>query len=151
MALENTYGGIVIDLRVYAFVNNRFDLENSRNDPRRWNGVSANVRQFDRFDKLVPEDWPGGSGYLLAARPFIIWVCLVTDMSEFDFLVIGSGSGLDVANVAANQGQSVAVVEKGPTGGICLNRGCIPSKMLLYHADILETIERVMNSTSTRQ
>lgn len=63
-------------------------------------------------------------------------------MDEFDFLVIGSGSGLDVANVAANQGQSVAVVEKGPLGGTCLNRGCIPSKMLLYHADVLETIER---------
>ncbi|WP_248905391.1 dihydrolipoyl dehydrogenase [Halocatena marina] len=63
-------------------------------------------------------------------------------MEEFDFLVIGSGSGLDVANVAANQGQSVAVVEKGPLGGTCLNRGCIPSKMLLYHADVLEMIER---------
>lgn len=64
------------------------------------------------------------------------------DMDEVDFLVIGSGSGLDVANVAANRGQSVAVVEKGPLGGTCLNRGCIPSKMLLYHADVLETIER---------
>jgi len=63
-------------------------------------------------------------------------------MDEFDFLVIGSGSGLDVANVAVNQGQSVAVVEKGPLGGTCLNRGCIPSKHLLYHADILETVER---------
>ncbi|RBI58385.1 dihydrolipoamide dehydrogenase [halophilic archaeon] len=63
-------------------------------------------------------------------------------MEEFDFLVIGSGSGLDVANVAVNQGQSVAVVEKGPLGGTCLNRGCIPSKMLLYHADVLETIDR---------
>ncbi|QFU84730.1 dihydrolipoyl dehydrogenase [Natronorubrum aibiense] len=63
-------------------------------------------------------------------------------MEEFDFLVIGSGSGLDVANVAANQGQSVAIIEKGPLGGTCLNRGCIPSKLLLYHADVLETIER---------
>ncbi|NHN42822.1 dihydrolipoyl dehydrogenase [Halorubellus sp. JP-L1] len=63
-------------------------------------------------------------------------------MNEVDFLVIGSGSGLDVANAAANQGQSVAVVEKGPLGGTCLNRGCIPSKMLLYHADVLETVER---------
>jgi dihydrolipoamide dehydrogenase len=63
-------------------------------------------------------------------------------MEEFDFMVIGSGSGLDVANVAANQGQSVAIVEKGPLGGTCLNRGCIPSKLLLYHADVLETIER---------
>jgi mycothione reductase len=61
-------------------------------------------------------------------------------MQEFDFLVIGSGSGLDVANVAANQDQSVAIIEKGPLGGTCLNRGCIPSKRLLYHADVLETI-----------
>lgn len=63
-------------------------------------------------------------------------------MDEFDFLVIGSGSGLEVANVAVNQGDSVAVVEKGPLGGTCLNRGCIPSKHLLYHADVYETIER---------
>jgi dihydrolipoamide dehydrogenase len=63
-------------------------------------------------------------------------------MEEFDFVVIGSGSGLDVANAAVNQGQSVAIVEKGPLGGTCLNRGCIPSKLLLYHADMLETIER---------
>jgi dihydrolipoamide dehydrogenase len=63
-------------------------------------------------------------------------------MNEVDFLVIGSGSGLDVANAAVNRGQSVAVVEKGPLGGTCLNRGCIPSKLLLYHADVLETIER---------
>jgi dihydrolipoamide dehydrogenase len=63
-------------------------------------------------------------------------------MDEYDFLGIGSGSGLEVANVAARQGQSVAVVEKGPLGGTCLNRGCIPSKLLLYHADVLETIER---------
>ena len=62
-------------------------------------------------------------------------------MDEYDFLVVGSGSGLEVANVAARQGQSVAVVEKGPLGGTCLNRGCIPSKHLLYHADVLETIE----------
>ncbi|SEP82197.1 dihydrolipoyl dehydrogenase [Natrinema salaciae] len=63
-------------------------------------------------------------------------------MEEYDVLVIGSGSGLDVANAAANQGWSVAVVEKGRLGGTCLNRGCIPSKMLLYHATVMETIER---------
>ena len=63
-------------------------------------------------------------------------------MEEYDFLVIGSGSGLDVANAAARRGQSVAVVEKGRLGGTCLNRGCIPSKMLLYRAEVLETIER---------
>ncbi|MDQ2052098.1 dihydrolipoyl dehydrogenase [Natronolimnohabitans sp. A-GB9] len=64
------------------------------------------------------------------------------DGDAFDFLVIGSGSGLDVANAAANRGQSVAVVEKGPLGGTCLNRGCIPSKKLLYHAEVMETVDR---------
>jgi mycothione reductase len=63
-------------------------------------------------------------------------------MHTVDFLVIGTGSGLDVANAAVNQGLSVAIVEKGPLGGTCLNRGCIPSKLLLYHADVLETVER---------
>ncbi|TKX52289.1 dihydrolipoamide dehydrogenase, partial [Halorubrum sp. SP3] len=62
-------------------------------------------------------------------------------MQEFDFLVIGSGSGLDVANAMAGRGNSVAVVEEGRLGGTCLNRGCIPSKQLLYHAEVLETIE----------
>nr|WP_310732548.1 MULTISPECIES: dihydrolipoyl dehydrogenase [Halostella] len=66
----------------------------------------------------------------------------MSTMEEYDFLAIGTGSGLDVANAAANQGQSVAVVEKGRLGGTCLNRGCIPSKMLLYHAEVMETIER---------
>lgn len=66
---------------------------------------------------------------------------LVGGMQEFDFLVIGSGSGLDVANAMAGRGNSVAVVEEGRLGGTCLNRGCIPSKKLLYHAEVLETIE----------
>jgi len=66
---------------------------------------------------------------------------VVGAMQEFDFLVIGSGSGLDVANAMAGQGNSVAIVEEGRLGGTCLNRGCIPSKQLLYHADVLETIE----------
>ncbi|WP_254862989.1 dihydrolipoyl dehydrogenase [Halovivax gelatinilyticus] len=65
-----------------------------------------------------------------------------TGIEEFDFVTIGSGSGLDVANAMVDQGRSVAVIEKGPLGGTCLNRGCIPSKQLLYHAEVRETVER---------
>ena len=36
----------------------------------------------------------------------------------------------------------MAVVESGPFGGTCLNRGCIPSKMLIHCADVAETIRR---------
>jgi dihydrolipoamide dehydrogenase len=62
-------------------------------------------------------------------------------MQEFDIIVIGAGSGLDVASALANRGEDVAVVEPGPMGGTCLNRGCIPSKMLIHHADVAATIE----------
>jgi mycothione reductase len=63
-------------------------------------------------------------------------------MQSFDLIVIGSGSGLDVSSEAADRGVSVAVVEHGPFGGTCLNRGCIPSKMLIHSADVMETIRR---------
>ncbi|MEE9198385.1 MAG: dihydrolipoyl dehydrogenase [Dehalococcoidia bacterium] len=62
-------------------------------------------------------------------------------MDKFDLLVIGSGSGLEVSSEAAQNGLSVAVVEQGPFGGTCLNRGCIPSKMLIHCADVMETIQ----------
>ncbi len=62
-------------------------------------------------------------------------------MKKFDVLVVGSGAGLEVASFAAEKGLSVAIVEEGPLGGTCLNRGCIPSKMLIHSADVVETIK----------
>lgn len=62
-------------------------------------------------------------------------------MQEFDLIVIGSGSGLDVANAVAQDGLRVAIVEKDRMGGTCLNRGCIPSKLLIHSADVAETIK----------
>jgi mycothione reductase len=61
---------------------------------------------------------------------------------KFDLIVIGSGSGLDVANAAATQhGLKVAIIEKDKMGGTCLNRGCIPSKLLIHSADVAEVIK----------
>lgn len=62
-------------------------------------------------------------------------------MREHDLLVIGSGSGLDVANTAIEMDMDVAVIEKDPLGGTCLNRGCIPSKMLIHRADLVQKIK----------
>jgi mycothione reductase len=62
-------------------------------------------------------------------------------VKTFDLIVIGSGSGLDVANAAAQNGLKVAIVEKSRMGGTCLNRGCIPSKLLIHSADVAETIK----------
>jgi len=61
-------------------------------------------------------------------------------MERFDLIVVGTGSGLEVSAAAAERGWSVAVVEEGPFGGTCLNRGCIPSKMLVHVADVARTI-----------
>ncbi|MHC1786918.1 MAG: NAD(P)/FAD-dependent oxidoreductase [Christensenellales bacterium] len=63
-------------------------------------------------------------------------------MSMFDLVVIGTGAGLTVAQKAAEQGLRVAIVEKGKFGGTCLTRGCIPSKMLVYPADLLREAQR---------
>jgi dihydrolipoamide dehydrogenase len=63
-------------------------------------------------------------------------------LQKFDLIVIGSGSGLDVANAVYQHGFKVAVIEKGRMGGTCLNRGCIPSKLLIHSADVAETIKR---------
>ncbi len=62
-------------------------------------------------------------------------------MKKFDVIVVGSGAGLEIAYYAAEKGLSVALVEEGPLGGTCLNRGCIPSKMLIHSADVAETIK----------
>jgi len=66
-------------------------------------------------------------------------------MEEFDLIVIGSGAGTNVASGAAESGLNVALVDQGPTGGTCLNNGCIPSKMLIYPADVIRSIQDVRN------
>ncbi len=58
-------------------------------------------------------------------------------MKNYDLIVIGSGAGMNIASSAYEQGLRVAVVESGPMGGTCLNRGCIPTKILTYVADII--------------
>jgi mycothione reductase len=62
-------------------------------------------------------------------------------MERFDVLVIGSGSGMIVASTAVDQGFKTALVDSGPMGGTCLNRGCVPSKMLIYPADIVTILK----------
>jgi mycothione reductase len=55
-------------------------------------------------------------------------------MADYDVLVVGGGTGNNVAAAAADAGLETALVEKGPLGGTCLNRGCNPSKMLIQAA-----------------
>src|SRR5512137_2587431 len=66
-------------------------------------------------------------------------------MDKFDLIVIGSGAGTHVASAASHESLQVALVGYGPTGGTCLNNGCIPSKMLIYPADVIRSIQDARN------
>jgi pyruvate/2-oxoglutarate dehydrogenase complex dihydrolipoamide dehydrogenase (E3) component len=57
----------------------------------------------------------------------------------YDFVVIGGGSaGYNAARVAAGLGRRVAVIDGArQLGGLCILRGCMPSKTLIYSAEVL--------------
>ena len=62
--------------------------------------------------------------------------------SKYDCIVIGSGPGGYVAAIRAAQlGLKTAVVEKGNTGGRCLNEACIPAKAILRVAEVFTEVE----------
>ena len=60
---------------------------------------------------------------------------------NYDLVIVGAGSG---NTLPADQfaGWRIAVVEADRFGGTCLNRGCIPSKMLVYTADVAEAVRQ---------
>ena len=60
---------------------------------------------------------------------------------SYDVVVIGSGPGGYIAAIRASQlGKKVAIVEADKLGGVCLNRGCIPTKALLKSAHSVHEI-----------
>src|SRR5712671_3148327 len=61
---------------------------------------------------------------------------------DYDFLVIGGGSGgYAGARTAAAAGLRTAVIEGGEeVGGLCILRGCIPTKTLLYAAEVMHLV-----------
>ena len=63
-------------------------------------------------------------------------------MKQYDLIIIGTGGGTKL-RPAANLGKKVAVIEKEDFGGTCLNRGCIPSKMLIYPADMITHLREI--------
>jgi dihydrolipoamide dehydrogenase len=63
-------------------------------------------------------------------------------MKSYDLILIGTGSAMNLLEpyIHKNPEASVAVIDKDAPGGICLNKGCIPSKILLYPADVVRTV-----------
>jgi pyruvate/2-oxoglutarate dehydrogenase complex dihydrolipoamide dehydrogenase (E3) component len=58
---------------------------------------------------------------------------------DYDLAVIGGGSGgFAAARTAASEGLKTVVIEGGEeVGGLCILRGCMPTKALLYAAEVL--------------
>ena len=88
-------------------------------------------------------------GLLRSSRASRIRPCFVKDrylsMSseaangeyDFDYLVIGAGSGgIASARRAATYGVKVAVVEKARLGGTCVNVGCVPKKVMCEYCSL---------------
>ena len=62
----------------------------------------------------------------------------MTRNEAYDVVVLGAGPGGYVAAIRCAQlGLRTAVVEREDLGGVCLNRGCIPSKAMLRSAEVL--------------
>ena len=58
-------------------------------------------------------------------------------MESYDLIIIGAGPGGYVGAIRAAQlGLNVCVIERRDVGGTCLNRGCIPTKSLLYTSEL---------------
>lgn len=65
---------------------------------------------------------------------------------EFDFAIIGAGpAGYSAAIRASQLGKSVVLFERENLGGVCLNKGCIPTKAVLHSADIYNSLKKASN------
>ncbi|MFB0543615.1 MAG: dihydrolipoyl dehydrogenase [Candidatus Bathyarchaeia archaeon] len=64
-------------------------------------------------------------------------------MDRFDVCILGAGpAGYHAAVRASQLGARVALVEEREVGGLCLNRGCIPTKVLLQSVKLLNEVRR---------
>jgi pyruvate/2-oxoglutarate dehydrogenase complex dihydrolipoamide dehydrogenase (E3) component len=62
---------------------------------------------------------------------------------QHDVVVIGGGSaGYAAARTAREAGADVAIVDQGPLGGLCILRGCMPTKSFLQSSEIMALMKR---------
>jgi dihydrolipoamide dehydrogenase len=65
---------------------------------------------------------------------------------KYDVIIIGAGpGGFETAKILGKAGKKVALIEKDQVGGICLNRGCIPAKTMLYSAEMFRIGKKIKN------
>lgn len=62
---------------------------------------------------------------------------------KFDLGIIGGGpAGYSAAIRASQKGLTVVLFEKDCMGGVCLNRGCIPTKTILHCSDFYKNLKK---------
>ena len=66
---------------------------------------------------------------------------ILDKMKTYDVIIVGGGSGSIIAENALDKGLNVALINKPPIGGTCQNFGCIPSKMLIFPADVIAELK----------
>ena len=64
-------------------------------------------------------------------------------MEKFDVIVIGTGSGSNVAQRCAQANKKTAIIDVQPFGGTCSLRGCDPKKILVGLARVLALNEQL--------
>jgi pyruvate/2-oxoglutarate dehydrogenase complex dihydrolipoamide dehydrogenase (E3) component len=85
---------------------------------------------FGSGPRVTPESVSGGPGFPEDVNTF-----------HYDFVVIGAGSGgYAAARTARALGATVAIVDRGPLGGLCILNGCMPSKTLLASSDLAQEL-----------
>jgi mycothione reductase len=64
-------------------------------------------------------------------------------MKQYDLIIVGSGSAMNIVDlmIERNPKIKIAVIDKDEPGGICLTRGCIPSKIMVYPAELVRTLD----------
>ena len=64
-------------------------------------------------------------------------------MKTYDLIAVGTGSATNILESMLERDPAIkiALIDKDDPGGICLTRGCIPSKMLLYPAEVMRTVQ----------
>ncbi len=66
------------------------------------------------------------------------------DILDYDLVIVGAGSGgYAAARTARECGASVALVDQGPLGGLCILRGCMPSKAFLASSDAIHDAQHL--------
>ena len=67
-------------------------------------------------------------------------------MEKFDLGIIGAGpGGYSAALAAAGKGEKVVIFEKDNIGGVCLNKGCIPTKSILHASEFYKKLQTCEN------